>query len=82
MVLSVDLATKPFVITTNASAIRAHTIVIATGADSRWLGVPGEDDLKGAGVSSCATCDGFLSSGTRKVLGRHPEKARKVLGRY
>ena len=33
---------------------------MATGADSRWLGVPGEHDFKGKGVSSCATCDGFL----------------------
>merc|ERR1719424_2021634 len=63
MVLSVDLSKKPFVITTNASAILAHSIVIATGADSRWLGVKGEEELKGGGVSSCATCDGFLFSG-------------------
>merc|ERR1719486_1391615 len=47
----------------NTSSFQAHTLVLATGADSRWLGVPGEEDLKGGGVSSCATCDGFLYSG-------------------
>jgi thioredoxin reductase (NADPH) len=40
--------------------IKARTIVLATGADSRWLGVPGEHLLRGHGVSSCATCDGYL----------------------
>merc|ERR1719424_2061260 len=68
MVLSVDLSKKPFVITTNASAILAHSIVIATGADSRWLGVKGEEELKGGGVSSCATCDGFLYSNKPVVV--------------
>ena len=58
--LSVDLSSRPFKIVTNASTIYAHSLVVATGADSRWLGVPGEEDLKGGGVSSCATCDGFL----------------------
>ena len=66
--LSVDLSKRPFRITTNTSVIQAHSIVIATGADSRWLGVPGEDDLKGGGVSSCATCDGFLFSGKAVVV--------------
>ncbi|KOO26805.1 thioredoxin-disulfide reductase [Chrysochromulina tobinii] len=66
--LSVDLSSRPFKITTNNSVILAQSIVIATGADSRWLGVPGEDDLKGGGVSSCATCDGFLYSGKPVVV--------------
>ncbi len=35
-------------------------MIIATGANSRWLGVEGEDDFRGGGVSTCATCDGFL----------------------
>ena len=46
MVTSVDLSRRPFVITTNRSAFTAHTVVISTGADSRWLGVPGEEELK------------------------------------
>jgi thioredoxin reductase len=61
MVVSVDLSKSPFVLTTNdSSVITTHSIVIATGADSRWLGVPGEFEYRGGGVSSCATCDGFL----------------------
>merc|ERR1719324_1294861 len=66
--LSVDLSKRLFVITTNTSTILAHSIVVATGADSRWLGVKGEDDLKGGGVSSCATCDGFLFSNKPVVV--------------
>jgi len=66
--LSVDLSKRPFEITTNTSTILAHSIVVATGADSRWLDVPGEEDLKGGGVSSCATCDGFLFSGKPVVV--------------
>lgn len=42
--------------------------MLATGADSRWLNVPGEEDLKGGGVSSCATCDGFLFSAKPVVV--------------
>jgi hypothetical protein len=37
-----------------------HSLIVATGADSRWLGVEGEWTFRGGGVSSCATCDGFL----------------------
>jgi len=66
--LAVDLSSRPFKITTNTSVILAQSIVIATGADSRWLDVKGEDDLKGGGVSSCATCDGFLYSGKPVVV--------------
>merc|ERR1719487_3086405 len=66
--LSIDLSARPFTITTNASVISAHSLIIATGADSRWLGVPGEEELKGGGVSSCATCDGFLFSGKSVVV--------------
>merc|ERR1712185_19265 len=45
---------------TKSTIVKAKSIIIATGASSRWLGVPGEYDLRGGGVSSCATCDGFL----------------------
>ena len=62
-VLEVDLKQRPFVVRTNTSSLTTHTIVIATGADSRWLGVPGEEEHKGGGISSCATCDGFLLLG-------------------
>lgn len=60
LVTGVDLTKRPFELDLNGTAISTETIIIATGADSKWLGVEGEDDLKGLGVSSCATCDGFL----------------------
>eukprot|EP00039_Didymoeca_costata_P019110 m.336276 g.336276 ORF g.336276 m.336276 type:complete len:665 (+) comp17803_c0_seq1:118-2112(+) len=60
LVTSVDVTTKPFSVVTNTTTIKTHTIILATGADSRWLGVDGEEDYRGGGVSSCATCDGFL----------------------
>jgi len=62
VVTTVDLTTKPFELKLNNSqgVLKSNTIIIATGADSRWLGSPGEFQYRGGGVSSCATCDGFL----------------------
>jgi len=62
-VTNVDLSKHPFVIDINGTTIATQTIIVATGADSKWLDVPGEDKYKGMGVSSCATCDGFLFKG-------------------
>ena len=45
---------------TVGTVVEAAAVVVATGASSRWLGVPGEVDFQGLGVSACATCDGFL----------------------
>jgi len=61
-VLDTDFTKRPFELTLNKTGgiLKAHTLVIATGADSRWLGAPGEFQYRGGGVSSCATCDGFL----------------------
>lgn len=59
-VTSVDVSEHPFVLDLNGTTIKTQTIIVATGADSKWLDVPGEDKYKGMGVSSCATCDGFL----------------------
>lgn len=61
-VISVDLTKQPFELKLNKTdgLLKTHTIIIATGADSRWLGAPGEHQYRGGGVSSCATCDGFL----------------------
>jgi len=63
MVVEAQLSSKigtPHVLKTNSSTISTHTLIIATGADSRWLGVKGEEKYKGGGVSACATCDGYL----------------------
>jgi len=57
-VLRVDTSSRPFLVHTNSSTIKTHAIIVATGADSNWLGVPGEYDMRGGGVSTCATCDG------------------------
>jgi len=56
----VDLSSRPFGVWAGDHEYRAGTLIIATGATAKWLGVPGEDTLRGRGVSSCATCDGFF----------------------
>jgi thioredoxin reductase (NADPH) len=56
----VDLSERPFGVWAGDHEYRAHTLIISTGASAKWLGVPGEDMLRGRGVSSCATCDGFF----------------------
>jgi len=57
-VVSVDLSEPVKKITLNDRTITTHTIIIATGASPKKLGVPGEDTFYGKGISSCATCDG------------------------
>merc|ERR1719387_2052408 len=59
-VSNIDLSQRPFRVETPEANISAHSLIVATGADSRWLGVDGESTYRGGGVSSCATCDGFL----------------------
>ncbi|MDP9405714.1 MAG: thioredoxin-disulfide reductase [Actinomycetota bacterium] len=57
----VDFASgSPFTVAVGGDAYRARTVIIATGATARWLGLPNEQRLIGRGVSSCATCDGFF----------------------
>jgi thioredoxin reductase (NADPH) len=56
----VDLSTRPYKLETSAGEICTRTIIIASGASARWLGLPSEQALIGHGVSSCATCDGFF----------------------
>jgi len=62
-VSSTDLKASPFVLRTNKGEIKTETLIVASGASARWLGLPSEQALIGRGVSSCATCDGFFFSG-------------------
>jgi thioredoxin reductase (NADPH) len=59
-VTSVDLSKSPFEVRTSTETIMARSLIISTGASAKMLGVPGERELLGHGVSTCATCDGFF----------------------
>jgi thioredoxin reductase (NADPH) len=58
-----DLSKRPFTLQVGKDTIQTRTLIIASGASARWLGLPNEQALIGHGVSSCATCDGFFFSG-------------------
>ena len=67
--LHADLQHNPFTLKlAGKEALRAETLIIASGASARWLGLPSEQSLIGHGVSSCATCDGFFFSGKEIVV--------------
>ena len=61
--VSADLSKRPFALNLGSETIHTRTLIIASGASARWLGLPSEQALIGHGVSSCATCDGFFFSG-------------------
>jgi thioredoxin reductase (NADPH) len=61
--VSADLAQHPFKLNFGDKTIESRTLIIASGASARWLGLPSEQALIGHGVSSCATCDGFFFKG-------------------
>jgi thioredoxin reductase (NADPH) len=65
---SADLSQRPFVLHLGKHQVHAQTLIIASGASARWLGLPNEQKLIGHGVSSCATCDGFFFSGKEIVV--------------
>ncbi len=67
-VTAVDLSKQPYTVTTNAGTQAAKSIIIATGASAKWLGLPNEQRLRGHGVSACATCDGFFFKGKELVV--------------
>jgi thioredoxin reductase (NADPH) len=66
-VVEADLSKRPFRLSVDGEWIETQTLIVATGASARWLGVPGEQHLIGKGVSSCATCDGFFYRG-KKIM--------------
>src|SRR5579864_5035995 len=69
IVLSADLSKRPFRLTTDSGQVwLAETLIIATGAQAKWLGIPSEQKFQGFGVSACATCDGFFYRGKEVVV--------------
>lgn len=65
----VDFRSRPFKVwTSDGAAHEARTVIVATGANAKYLGLPNEERLKGRGVSACATCDGFFFKGQDVVV--------------
>ncbi len=66
--IKVDFQNKPFKVMTDKETYEAESVILATGADAKWLGLESEQRLRGKGVSSCATCDGFFFKGKDVVV--------------
>ncbi len=56
----VDFSRRPFTVWSGGRELKAHSVIIATGASARWLNLPNEQRFQGRGLSTCATCDGFF----------------------
>ncbi|AMY68224.1 thioredoxin-disulfide reductase [Frigidibacter mobilis] len=68
-ILSLDLSQRPFTAQGDSgTTYTADAVILATGAQARWLGLPSEEKFKGFGVSACATCDGFFYRGKEVVV--------------
>ncbi|MBK8457262.1 MAG: thioredoxin-disulfide reductase [Phyllobacteriaceae bacterium] len=69
LVTAVDVSRRPFAVTCDSGAVfHADALIVATGAQAKWLGVPGEKTYQGFGVSACATCDGFFYRGKDVIV--------------
>ncbi|HEY0330332.1 MAG TPA: thioredoxin-disulfide reductase [Rhodopseudomonas sp.] len=69
LVTDLDLSQRPFRLSCDSGEVYlAETVILATGAQARWLGIPSEEKFKGFGVSACATCDGFFYRGKQVVV--------------
>ncbi len=67
-VTRVDFSARPFRLWSDETEYTADTVIVATGASAKWLGIDSETRLRGKGVSSCATCDGFFFKGKEVVV--------------
>ena len=67
-VIDTDLSQRPFRLNVEGEWIETRTVIVASGASARWLGLPNEQKLIGKGVSSCATCDGFFYRGKKIIV--------------
>jgi thioredoxin reductase (NADPH) len=68
-VVALELKSRPFAVRCDSGrTVLADTVILATGAKAKWLGLPSEDTFKGFGVSACATCDGFFFRGKSVVV--------------
>lgn len=69
IISSIDLSKRPFVAQSDSGTVyTADAVILATGAQAKWLGLPSEEHFKGFGVSACATCDGFFYRGKEVVV--------------
>ena len=69
LIMDVDFSRRPFrCVGDSGDVYLADTVIVATGAQARWLGLPSEQAYQGAGVSACATCDGFFYRGKRVAV--------------
>src|SRR5712671_8152222 len=69
LISGADLARRPFILTGDSGKrYSADALIIATGAQAKWLGLASEEKFKGFGVSACATCDGFFFKGKKVVV--------------
>ncbi len=67
-VVKTDFSNKPFTISTETTTYTADSVIIATGAQAKWMGLPSESKFQGFGVSGCATCDGFFFRNKKVIV--------------